>query len=87
MPVKHCSFKGCKEAFADDGTLIRHLTATAAHLKLLEPVAERIVLPEADKKIEGQSHGITGALRIASAYNEGIAVAVRRGAPHGRALY
>ena len=81
LPVKHCAFKGCKESFATDTALVQHLMQSTEHMKYIGAVGERMVLPKADSKLHDEREKDLGALRVMSAYNEGIGVAVRRGAP------
>ena len=74
LPAKHCAFRGCSESCADDEALVAHLREW--HQEQLQPVASKLYLPEKDLAEKWPDK-----MKYVSAYNEGISVAVRRGAP------
>lgn len=72
LPRKHCAFKGCDWNGSDEQDLLKHIHDT--HLAALQPGMEAFrALKLVHRKDEA-----TLALSI---YNEGIATAVRQGAP------
>ena len=74
LPRTHCAFRGCGATFGSHERLLDHLVAE--HKEDLEPVAAMLTVPEADQEASSSER-----LACGSGYNEGIAVAVRRGAP------
>ena len=72
LPLKHCAFMGCKWCGGDAKCLAVHIVTR--HLDLLE---EGLRAYEIYRTVSNDSEE-TIALSI---YNEGIAIAIRRGAP------
>ena len=73
LPLKHCAFSGCKWCGDDAKSLAVHIVTH--HLDLLEEgvlAYERYNMIACDR---------IGARRALSIYNEGNAIAIRRGAP------
>ena len=81
LPRKHCAFKGCREHFENDDALVDHSQNSAEHMQWLGPAAKFLALPASDAKKCFTGAAGVDRLRVASVYNEGLAVAVRRGAP------
>ena len=72
LPRKHCAFKGCNWNGSDDMELLKHINER--HLSALSPGIEAY---RALKTVYSKDEA---ALAL-SIYNEGIAIAVRQGAP------
>ena len=72
LPRKHCAFKGCSWNGSDDMAFVQHIHEK--HLAALTPGIE------AFKALKYVNHKDEAALAL-SIYNEGIATAVRQGAP------